>query len=61
MDGLPLENSGGQGTASSHWEKRVMYGEVRERERGREGCVKGREGESGVRERERERDACVCV
>ena len=26
MDGVPIENSGGEGTEASHWEKRVMNG-----------------------------------
>jgi hypothetical protein len=25
LDGLELEQQGGQGTAGSHWEKRIMY------------------------------------
>ena len=28
LDGFPLEGGGGSGTASSHWEKRVLRGEV---------------------------------
>ena len=28
LDGMPLEDHGGEGTASSHWEKRVMYSEL---------------------------------
>lgn len=28
MDGVPLENQGGRGTAASHWEKRVLNGDV---------------------------------
>mmetsp|Transcript_22407 Transcript_22407/g.50613 ORF Transcript_22407/g.50613 Transcript_22407/m.50613 type:complete len:646 (-) Transcript_22407:338-2275(-) len=28
MDGVPIENSGGEGTEASHWEKRVMNGEL---------------------------------
>lgn len=28
MDGVPIENGGGDGTAASHWEKRVLYGEL---------------------------------
>jgi hypothetical protein len=29
MDGVPIENNGGDGTAASHWEKRIMNGRRR--------------------------------